>query len=246
VKQGLSRLGRKLPSGLKESVKSALGRERLEQIQTAEKDSFYSSIDWERTTAYSEPGRHIININLAGRSPRGIVTAADYESVCDKLSRDLAAWSDSSGHPVVERVTRRDESYHGPFVERASDLYVYWNCEVSLGDPPPEVKERGFWWNGDHRPEGILICKGPGIRKGEAVSGCSVYDLAPTIMHLAGLPVPSGLDGNVIERICTDDFRSKNPIKIESFGDADAAGSERLADSDEEMIAEKLRSLGYL
>ncbi|HWX42757.1 MAG TPA: alkaline phosphatase family protein [Blastocatellia bacterium] len=246
MKQGLRRIGRKLPSGLKDSVKSALGRERLEQIQTAEKDSFYSSIDWERTTAYSEPGRHIININLGGRSPRGIVTAADYESICDKLSRDLAAWSDSSGHPVVERVARRDESYHGPFVERASDLYVYWNGEASLGDPPAEVKERGFWWNGDHRPEGILICKGPGIRKGEGVSGCNVYDLAPTLMHLAGLPVPSGMDGRVIEPICTDDFRSKNPIRAGAFEKGAEVKSEELGDAEEELMAEKLRSLGYL
>jgi len=244
--QGLRRLGRKLPSGLKDSVKSALGRERLEQIQAAEKDSFYSSINWERTTAYSEPGRHIININLAGRSPRGIVTAADYNSVCDRLSRDLAAWSDSNGRPVVERVARRDESYQGPFVERASDLYVYWNGEANLGDPPTEVKERGFWWNGDHRPEGILICKGPGIRKGEAVSGCSVYDLAPTIMHLAGLPVPSGLDGKVIEPIRTDDFRSKNPISLGAFEKGAEVKSEELGDAEEELMAEKLRSLGYL
>jgi predicted AlkP superfamily phosphohydrolase/phosphomutase len=146
----------------------------------------------------------------------------------------------------VERVARRDESYHGPFVERASDLYVYWNGEASLGDPPPVVKERGFWWNGDHRPEGILICKGPGIRKGEEVSGCNVYDLAPTIMHLAGLPVPSGLDGKVIERICTDDFRSKHPINLGAFEKGAKVKSEELGDADEEMIAEKLRSLGYL
>src|SRR5205085_4289996 len=131
-----------------------------------------------------------------------------YAEVCERLIADLHEWKDKNGISVVERVSRRDEVYRGDFAIRASDLYIYWNRAASLGAPPREVKAKGFWWSGDHRPEGILICKGKGIRTQKELNlpdMPKVYDLVPTILHLAGLPVPEGLDGRVIEEICADD-----------------------------------------
>jgi len=244
--RGMRGVWDKLPVRLKETVKSGIGRERVKRFQTGARDSFYSSIDWERTIAYAEPGRHIININLAGRNPRGKVPRDDYDSVCDQISRELSAWTDSIGRPAVDRVAKRSECYHGPFVERASDMHIYWNGDARFGDPPPEVKQRRFWWSGDHRLEGILICKGPDIRRGELVSGCGVCDLTPTIMYLAGMILPAGLDGRVIEGLCTDEFRAKNPIRFDDYGDTAAAASKDLGEREEELMAEKLRSLGYM
>ena len=262
-----------LPVSLREKIKSGIGDARAERLQSAEKDEFYSSIDWHRTTAYTEPGRHVININLAGRNHQGGVASSDYEKTCRHIIEDLSKWTDSRGVTAVERVSLRDEVYKGPFTERASDLYVHWNPEASLGEPPSEVRARGFWWSGDHRPEGILICKGPGILKsgvrgqGSGVRGIAsphasresletvthhasrppaVYDLLPTIMYLAGLPVPGNLDGRVIEEACTDEFLTQNPIRTASTGDHKPSQESSLTPSEEEMIEEKLRSLGYL
>src|SRR5262245_11943658 len=53
-----------LPQSVKEKLKTTVGAERVKRLQAAEKDSFYQSIDWSRTLAYSEPGRHVVNINL--------------------------------------------------------------------------------------------------------------------------------------------------------------------------------------
>jgi predicted AlkP superfamily phosphohydrolase/phosphomutase len=234
-----------LPTKLKEKIKSSLGDERVKQFQTAEKDSFYSSIDWSQTTAYTEAGRHVININLAGRNQNGIVSQADYDKVCDKLIADLQGWKDAKGNTVVERVVRRDEVYKGEFAIRASDLYVYWNRAASFGEPPREVKAKGFWWSGDHRPEGILICKGKGIGANQALNLPApppVYDLVPTVMHLAGLAVPEGLDGRVITEICAD----KSPVRFEKNSEEMAAKRQELSEEEEKLIEEKLRALGYL
>lgn len=235
-----------LPGLIKEKIKSGIGAERVKQLQAAEKDSFYSSIDWEQTTAYTEPGRHVININLAGRNASGKVPSSDYETVCDRITRHLSEWTDAVGTGVVERITRRDEVYSGPFTERASDLYVYWNPAASLGDPPDEVRARGFWWKGDHRPEGVLISKGPGVRRGAKLDGATVYDLVPTLMCGATLPVPDGLDGSAIRELFTEEFLERNPIKIDSASQNVAAQASSLSEAEERLIEEKLRGLGYL
>jgi arylsulfatase A-like enzyme len=73
-----------------------------------------------------------------------------------------------------------------------------------------------------------------------------VYDFAPTLIRLAGLPVPADLDGRVIEELCDDEFRSSHPLlqdRAEGAVKTDDAG---LSDSEAQMVEEKLRSLGYL
>jgi predicted AlkP superfamily phosphohydrolase/phosphomutase len=234
-----------LPTKLKEKIKSSLGDERLKHLQTAEKDSFYSSIDWSQTTAYTEAGRHVININLEGRNQQGCVAQEEYAEICDKIIADLREWKDAQGNPIVERVARRDEVYKGDFATRASDLYIYWDRAASLGEPPREVKAKGFWWSGDHRREGVLICQGKGIGAKQALdlpNAPQVYDLVPTILHLAGLAVPEGLDGRVITEICTD-----NPsIRFEKVNRETTSKRQGLSEEEEKLIEEKLRALGYL
>jgi predicted AlkP superfamily phosphohydrolase/phosphomutase len=234
-----------LPAKLKEKIKSSLGDERIKQFQTAEKDTFYSSIDWAQTSAYTEAGRHVININLEGRNQNGSVAPEKYTEVCERIIADLLEWKDRNGNRVVERVTRRDEVYRGDFAIRASDLYVYWNRAAHMGEPPRAVKAKGFWWSGDHRPEGILICIGQGISAKQPLNTPAVpqvYDLVPTILHLAGLAVPAGLDGRVLEEICAGSpavrFAETNPDAV--------AEPRNLSPEEEKLIEEKLRALGYM
>ncbi|HJQ67999.1 MAG TPA: alkaline phosphatase family protein [Blastocatellia bacterium] len=235
-----------VPASVKERIKSRVGDATVKRLQSEDKDSFYSSIDWENTLAYSEPGRHVININLAGRNLNGKVAVAEYRDMCDRITSDLEAWTDEQGRRVVERVVRREEAYKGPFVDRASDLYVYWNTQADLGPPPKEVQARGFWWSGDHRPEGMLICKGPGIKSGADLATASVYDFVPTVMYLAGLPVPEDLDGRVIEQACMADYLASHPRRVDRGGAGRVRPRTDLSESEEQLVEEKLRSLGYL
>ena len=50
----------------------------------------------------------------------------------------------------------------------------------------------------EHRDLGILAMAGPAIRRGEALRGASVLDVAPTILALYGLPVGEDMDGKVL------------------------------------------------
>lgn len=235
-----------LPASVRDRVKAGIGEDRVGRLQASEKDSFYSSVDWQRSVAYTEPGRHVININLEGRNASGIVRESDYEEVCSKIIEDLSNWPDDQSSKAVDRVVRRDQAYSGPFTERASDLYICWNSAASFPEPPEEVRARGFWWSGDHRPEGILICKGPGMRSNVRVDAPLVYDLVPTMMYAAGLPVPDDLDGHSIESVFTNEFTVAHPLRLDLAAQRDEAIRTPLSSEEERLIEEKLRGLGYL
>lgn len=60
-----------------------------------------------------------------------------------------------------------------------------------------------------HRPNGVFVVRGPGIKKDTLVHGVSLLDIAPTILALMGLPVPRDMDGSVLTQI------TLRPLKIE-------------------------------
>ena len=51
---------------------------------------------------------------------------------------------------------------------------------------------------GTHRPTGIFLMRGPGISQGVRLKDIRIYDIAPSILHLMGQPVPEDLDGKVL------------------------------------------------
>lgn len=59
-----------------------------------------------------------------------------------------------------------------------------------MQDPTPK--------QGVHDRPGVLLMRGPGIRPGAVIDDCSNLDLAPTMLHLMGLPIPSYMTGRVL------------------------------------------------
>jgi len=50
----------------------------------------------------------------------------------------------------------------------------------------------------EHRDFGIFCLRAPGVIPGEQVYGASVLDIAPTVLHLFGLPAARDMDGKVL------------------------------------------------
>ena len=46
-----------------------------------------------------------------------------------------------------------------------------------------------------HRNQGILVMRGPGLKRDEIIHGASLLDINPTILHLFDLPVGEDMDG---------------------------------------------------
>jgi hypothetical protein len=60
------------------------------------------------------------------------------------------------------------------------------------------IHSTGLVKSGCHDPKGMMLLYGPGIRAGGHVPDCNNLDIAPTLLTLLGLPVPSEMPGRVL------------------------------------------------
>jgi predicted AlkP superfamily phosphohydrolase/phosphomutase len=146
-----------------------------------------------------------IRVNLVGREPEGKVQrGAEYEAVLDSLTRDLMAVINlETGTPIVAAVHRCDDLYPGPERHHLPDLFVTWRYDAPVnvvGSPRlPRLEGRyAYVRSGDHRPEGMFVVKGPGVRSGRVSAPVRCTDFAPTILQLLGVAPPADLDSGGI------------------------------------------------
>lgn len=235
-------------------IKDILG-DRIEVLPVSGQAEFPNAIDWERTKAYSFGYHGQIYINLKGREPQGCVSPGEeYDRLCKEISRDLMELKDpADGKPVVDRVYHRSEAFHGPAYDEAPDLTVIMRGLSYITRSGYEFGKAGEIFippqehqSGSHRMEGILIMAGPGVRKaGYQGNESCIIDVAPTALHLMGLPIPDNMDGTVLKNWLSDD----RAIKM-AEGDFEALNnppnSEALTGEQEAELIQRLKDLGYL
>ena len=96
------------------------------------------------------------------------------------------------------------------------------------------------------RPPGLFMLSGPGIRGGITVANASLYDIAPTLLYLAGMPLSREMDGELLTECVEDGFLNSHPARfIPGYGVPARQRELSLPEGDEE-IKERLRALGYM
>lgn len=166
--------------------------------------TFWPNVDWDHTRAYALALGQIY-VNLKGRESHGIVAAgAEYDSVRSEIVRRLKTLRDpDTGAPVVHRVYRSEEIFHGPFFGDAPDMVVGFergyrvSWQTSLGGIPPEVIEPNLRrWSADHCS--VDPSEVPGVffssRPVDAADP-RITDVAPTVLSGLGLKPPASMDG---------------------------------------------------
>lgn len=100
----------------------------------------------------------------------------------------------------------------------------------------------------EHSPFGIFVMKGPGIRQGEQLMGASLLDVAPTLLHLFGLPAGADMDGKVLVHAFAQEQTVKTIPSWELVPGADGRHSLGNEPTAEENAAElrQLIELGYI
>lgn len=209
------------------------------------------AIDWRQTTAFPAALGRQVYINTRGVFPLGNVEpGAAYDTLCREIKERLEAQvAPGTDRRLVRRVWRRDETYRGEAAARAPDLLVeYENLHRATGDRNSKLRLPTDWdIVGSHTMNGIVIAWGPEIRV-TRLEGARIVDVAPTVLHLAGLPVLENFDGCVL----TDAFRREvlqmRPIRRMAGAEADAAASDERPLSPEEAasVREQLKNLGYI
>ncbi|MFZ0546733.1 MAG: alkaline phosphatase family protein [Candidatus Promineifilaceae bacterium] len=207
----------------------------------------FDSVDWSNTIAYSMGHVGQIYLNVAGREPNGIVTEYDYEEKRQQVLDALSELKDKNGRPLVTKIILREDTYHGPHAKYGPDIHIIIDDYNMIAFPlfatdNKIITQQIRGDSGCHRREGIFIAHGSVINQGERIDEANILDLAPTILHLLGQPVPRRMDGRVLSEI----FRTASEVTYVDDGDGTVSESQALSDEDAAQVEERLRSLGYL
>jgi len=230
-------------------------REKIDKLM----NGHFVHLDWEKTTAYApSSATNGIHIRVANRPGETGVPREKYRSFCDRLIDELLAIRDPiDGKRVVTAVLKREEAFAGSRNGRCPDLTLTLHDYgfVSTLNQDPVIFRRPNV-AGTHRPQGIFLARGPGIAKGVRLRQQSIVDIAPTLLHSLGLPIPSDFEGAPIEAAFEPTHLRANPVRSgeptrspETY--AAAPGRQRPPRAerdpeDEAVIADRLRALGYI
>ena len=160
-------------------------------------------IDWARTRAWGDGGYYgRLFMNVRGREPSGTVEPRDYERVRTDLIAGIEAITDPKGRVIGSKAYRPEDLFRA-VNGVAPDLIVYfgdldWRSVGAVGmggihtfenDTGPD--EANHDWYGIF----VLSTAGAPAPLRGALPDVSIYDVAPTLLHLLGQPVPEGLAG---------------------------------------------------
>lgn len=221
------------------------------------KHDMLSLIDWDRTKAYSHGNMGLMYINLKGREPNGIVTPEEYDELRDYIIKELYKLKDpETGKNIVDKVFKKEEIYNGECLEDAPDLFIVPEMQyheiASFSDvltkPTGNIDEIDFRLrrSGQHRLNGILLMEGKNIKKGITIKNAEIIDLAPTILYMIGIRIPSDMDGKVLKDAFDPLYLESNPIQYEDILQYKTQLDYEWSKEDEEKVKERLRTLGYM
>lgn len=216
-------------------------------LRVTNKSPFYL-VDWHNTVAYAHNWG--IYINQKGRENLGIIDSSDYHDVREKIITRLKELRDPvSGEKIIDEIFLNEKIYQGPLSKYGPDLMYSFKDFLYIQNNTFNFKQLfAPKKEGNHRMEGIFIVSGEVIKKGINIRGAEIVDIAPTLLHSLGYPIPNEMDGKVLIDIFDDMFSKDNSPKYDKAGERYQAEVESDAFSDEEQqkIMEGLRGLGYL
>ncbi|MFC1474627.1 phosphodiesterase, partial [bacterium] len=73
-----------------------------------------------------------------------------------------------------------------------------------------------------------------------------ILDIAPTIFHLMGFPVPSNFEGGVISEMYAPEFLESNPVTAGAACGEEAEDDVVLSEEESESLRGVLKGFGYL
>lgn len=165
-----------------------------------------TEVDWGNTKVWSEGGYYArIFFNVEGREPQGVIPRSQYEAFADEMRSRLEAITDDRGRTMRTKVLRPREIYR-QVRNVAPDLIVhfddlYWRSIGGLGYPSLHLQENDTGPDDcNHAQFGMFVLAAPGLPVGGEVEGMHILDVAPTLLDLAGRPIPDSMQGRSLLR----------------------------------------------
>ena len=223
-----------------------------------------ADIDEMSATAEREKGVHEILIEHYARDRTFTAISKDLleRSEYDLLAvyfKGVDAASHAAGEYVYDKGTRVIPERLKPYAGLVDEYYRY--TDEILGDilaaAGPDVNvmicsDHGFTWLPDgtfnHRdaaPPGVFALYGPDAAVAKEVSGAHLVDLAPTMLHLLGLPVGLDMDGRVLGEALAGAVGDSLVRYIPSH-DTESRRGQASESALDDTVREELRALGYI
>jgi predicted AlkP superfamily phosphohydrolase/phosphomutase len=162
-----------------------------------------TEVDWTRTRAWGWGGYYSrIFLNVQGREPQGVIAPEDYEKEREEVAQRLKAITGPNGERWNTRVFKPEEIYPENNGD-PPDLMVYlddlwWRAAGTMGHASLHLPENDTGPDDAvHAEDGVFILYNPRERKGKEINS-SIYDIAPTILHLMKLDIPQDMEGKSI------------------------------------------------
>lgn len=196
-------------------------------------------VDFSETVAFAHDPSHVY-INDSERFDRGIVSPTDVPSIKRELRTVFSSVTDPETDERALSVFDGDELF--PTDDSSPDLVVVgrdgYEEKTKLASDvftPAGAKAAS------HRSRGVFFARGPGIASHDFTTELSVVDVAPTVLHSIGEPVPETVDGTVqMDCLVVD-----TPPETRSIADRDAESDDVATDGLDD-VEERLRGLGYM
>lgn len=244
---------RRLISPLKKRTLSNLVRD--EYVRAARQGVVrlnHLPVDWSQTRVYC-PDEGSLYLNLRGRDPQGIVTpGTEAETLLTEITARLQKIPDPTTHQSVPVTLHfKEDIYSGPFLAEAPDLLVVmdnYRTEVMAEMGNETLFAQAVARNGTHTLDGLFIAYGAGIEV-DSQHDASLLDIAPTVLHLAGVPIPEEADGRFLRDIFIPKAEPRQrPLQTRRLGLDNYAKDEgaELTPQEQAQIEKQLRDLGYI
>ena len=204
------------------------------------------NIEWAKTkvaTIWAYKAAFLF-VNLVGRSSQGVVQpGAEYESlVTELISKFRDVRHPKTGEPLFTRVARGSEVYPRSQDDiQLPDVVLIpqegYGFAFSVSDAPPQISTEG-----GHRPSGVIMMKGAGLKQPGEHFRPNLIDVAPTVLHFLGLAVPSDMDGRALAEIVD----GLPPVRFEDVDNRQALQTTEYSAQEAELIEQRLKGLGYV
>lgn len=175
-----------------------------------------------------------------------------------KYNPPKQSWVSDSDFELYKHVVRSGYRYHDMMLGRLLQLAGPETTVILMSDHgfhpdslrPRHIPNEPAGPAAEHRPFGVFVAAGPGIKKDELVMGASILDLCPTVLNHFQLPVGNDMDGQVLSSI----FEQPTKVaRIESWDEVDGphdAGlhpaNTRLDPMESKAAIDQLVALGYI
>jgi predicted AlkP superfamily phosphohydrolase/phosphomutase len=147
-----------------------------------------------------------IRLNIAGREPFGRVQlGSEADALIVELRKELLALEDpTTGQPIVKRVVSAAEAFGPDHHPDVPDLMVVFRTDLGtieacrsdrVGLVEIPLHHPILPRSGDHTVQSRLWILGRGVPAGAQLPDANVLDLAPTVLQLLDVSIPSTIDG---------------------------------------------------